>query len=232
MSEAFIVRRAGSGGIADAFAVIAVTYPAGSICTCTNGNKLFKAKDTSGQTLFLIPSAGTWTVSCTDGTETAEEVVVVASRYQVAEITLKYHYWLYCKGKEFDAITGGWNGYNGSSYFSTGKFQKNESDLDIYKTGKQQIAASPAEKIDLTSFATLSVNVLDFTIPKANDGLWITITTAHLYGDTNIKASQLISTAGRACLDISKITGAFYISVRAASNTGVSMCRFDQVYLD
>lgn len=32
MGDAFIVRR---GGMADAFAVIAVAYPEGSVCTCS-----------------------------------------------------------------------------------------------------------------------------------------------------------------------------------------------------
>lgn len=44
------------------FAAIGVTYPEGSTCTCTNGTKTLKAKNTSGQWVFAIPEAGTWTV--------------------------------------------------------------------------------------------------------------------------------------------------------------------------
>ena len=43
-----------SGG-AKAFAVIGVTYPAGSVCTCSDGIKTLKLKDTGGQDFFLIP---------------------------------------------------------------------------------------------------------------------------------------------------------------------------------
>lgn len=66
-----------SGG-AKAFAVIGVTYPAGSTCTCTEGSKTLKLKDTSGQGFFLIPYAGTWTVTATDGTNTKSESITVA----------------------------------------------------------------------------------------------------------------------------------------------------------
>ena len=46
-------------GSAPLFAIIAVTYPSGSICTC--GGKA--AKDTSGYALFNV-KAGTYTVEC------------------------------------------------------------------------------------------------------------------------------------------------------------------------
>lgn len=89
MSESFIVRR-GGGGISDAFAVIAVSYPAGSTCTCTHGSKVLKAKDTSGSYLFMLPEAGDWTVTATDGQKTASKTIVIAERYQVESVTLTY----------------------------------------------------------------------------------------------------------------------------------------------
>lgn len=76
MGEAFIVRR-GGGGTGKLFAAIGVTYPAGSVCTCTMGSKTLTAKDTSGQALFAIPSAGDWTVKAVSGTQTASAVISV-----------------------------------------------------------------------------------------------------------------------------------------------------------
>ena len=53
MGEVFITRRGGSGGgIGEITSAIAVTYPAGSTCTATNGTKILTAKDTSGFALF------------------------------------------------------------------------------------------------------------------------------------------------------------------------------------
>ena len=89
MGDAFIVRR---GGMADAFAVIAVAYPEGSVCTCSKGTKTLRAKDTSGYFLFLLPEAGTWTVSCTDGTKTKSQNVVIQWQYEAQWVQLTYEY--------------------------------------------------------------------------------------------------------------------------------------------
>lgn len=53
----------------DTYAFIAVTYPAGLICTCSYGTTTLTARDTSGKALFSVPSAGTWTVQCYDGAD-------------------------------------------------------------------------------------------------------------------------------------------------------------------
>jgi len=74
-----IGRTNAGGALAKAFAAIAAAYPAGSACTCTNGTKTLKAKDTSGQVLFLIPSAGRWTVSYrADGKSDSRELEITS----------------------------------------------------------------------------------------------------------------------------------------------------------
>ena len=70
-------------------AVIAVTYPSGSVCTCSDGTKTMKAKDTSGKALFNVP-AGEWTVSCTDGSRTTSKTVSITTEGQVESVTLSY----------------------------------------------------------------------------------------------------------------------------------------------
>lgn len=78
-------------GAGRVFSIIAVTYPAGSICTCSNGTKTLKARDTSGKALFNVPSDGTWAVSCTDGTRTAMVDVSITADGQVESVTLMYY---------------------------------------------------------------------------------------------------------------------------------------------
>lgn len=78
-----------SGG-AKAFAVIGAAYPAGSVCTCTNGSKTLNLKDTGGQGFFLIPYAGTWTVTCTDGVNTKAKSVEITSEGQNVSVELSY----------------------------------------------------------------------------------------------------------------------------------------------
>lgn len=72
------------------FAVISVTYPAGSVCTCTKGTKSYKAKNTSGLALFAVPEVGTWTVSCTDGDKTKSASVSITAEGQAENVTLAY----------------------------------------------------------------------------------------------------------------------------------------------
>lgn len=97
MGECFITRR-GGGGTSKAFAVIGVTYPAGSVCTCSDGAKTLSLKDTSGHGFFLIPYAGTWTVTATDGTNTKSESVEITSEGQTVSVDLHYIFYIFKSG--------------------------------------------------------------------------------------------------------------------------------------
>lgn len=88
MGDAFLIKRGGGGKL---FAAISVTYPSGSTCTCTNGSKTLTAKGTGGSYVFYVPEAGTWTVSCTDGTSTASKSVVISNEYQSELVDLSYN---------------------------------------------------------------------------------------------------------------------------------------------
>ena len=88
MGEAFITRRGGG----KPYAAIGVTYPSGSVCTCTNGTLTLTAKDTSGKALFTIPEAGTWTVKAVKGSQTKSRNVSITAENQVATVKLTYDY--------------------------------------------------------------------------------------------------------------------------------------------
>ena len=115
MSECFITRR--GGGTSKVFAVIGVSYPEGSTCTCTDGTKTLKLKDTSGQGIFLIPYAATWTVMCYDGADYGSsenkksENVEITTEGQIENIVLNYQLVL------FDSTTSPSSAFSGS--FST-----------------------------------------------------------------------------------------------------------------
>lgn len=89
MGQALLVRRGGSG-TGNVFAFIVATYPEGSTCTCSKGAKTFTAKGTTIPYVFFIPEAGTWTVTSTDGTETATVDVVISSAGQSESVGLGY----------------------------------------------------------------------------------------------------------------------------------------------
>lgn len=68
---------------------LVVMFPSGSVCTCTNGTKTYRAPNTGGAVFFSIPSIGDWTVSCTDGTRTKSRTVTMAAN-SVVSVTLNY----------------------------------------------------------------------------------------------------------------------------------------------
>ena len=111
-----MVGKTNVGSSGKLFAVIAVTYPAGSVCTCSNGTKTFTAKDTSGKALFNVPSAGTWTVSCTDGSKEKSVDVTITAAGQVESVNLSYALYLYNYGDKCEAVTGGWKQYQYNGY--------------------------------------------------------------------------------------------------------------------
>ena len=85
---------------ADPYAIIGVTYPAGSVCTCADGTRTLTAKDTSGKAVFVIPSAGTWTVTATKGSQTKSAAVEITAEGQVKTVEINFELIL------FDGSTG------------------------------------------------------------------------------------------------------------------------------
>ena len=106
--------------VAAVYAVIGVTYPAGSTCTCTNGSKTLTAKDTSGKALFVIPYAGTWTVKAVNGSKSKSKAVSITAEGQVEVVTLIFETILWEAGADQNIpITGGFD-LNSSSYVTVG----------------------------------------------------------------------------------------------------------------
>ena len=92
-----------SGGAGKPYAVIGVTYPSGSTCTCTNGSKTLKAKDTTGKAIFVIPSAGTWTVKAVSGSKSTSKTVSITAEGQVETVTLTYELYIFKSGSGLTA---------------------------------------------------------------------------------------------------------------------------------
>lgn len=79
-----------SGGV-KLFSVIAVTYPEGSVCTCSDGTTTLKARDTSGKALFNV-TVGEWTVTAktTDGSKEKSVDVTITAAGQVERVDITY----------------------------------------------------------------------------------------------------------------------------------------------
>lgn len=226
MGEAFITRRGGGGKL---YAVIGVEYPAGSECSCSNGTKTLKAKDTSGKWLFAIPEAGTWTVTATDGTNSKSVDVEISEQGQIVSVTLAY--WngeLYDAGNEFEAYTGGFEqyGFPSASVSAGGSISKRESSIAMSVGGKG-VSASTVNKIDLTDFNTLHVNILSNTSAGNRGTLFVASDRT-----TTVSLVDIGGVIGEAILDISGLNGEYYLGVGIYSSVGVNYSlEFNKLWL-
>ena len=92
--------------VAAVYAVIGVTYPSGSTVTCTNGSKTLTAKDTTGKAIFVIPSAGTWTVTAVSGSKSTSKTVSITAEGQVEIVEMTYGLYIFKNGS---GLTSGYS---------------------------------------------------------------------------------------------------------------------------
>lgn len=114
-------------------AAINVSYPAGSILTCTDGSTTLTAGNTTGSWYFTIPNAGNWTVTATSGSNSASQTVSITADGQVEQVVLSYTTYLYVDGDECESISGGWSVGNivpsGYSSYGNATLTKNATNM-------------------------------------------------------------------------------------------------------
>lgn len=71
-------------------ATLNITYPSGSVCVCSDGITTFTAPDTSGTWTCTIPGAGSWTISCSKGSQSKEQSVDVSYEGQIVDVKVAY----------------------------------------------------------------------------------------------------------------------------------------------
>lgn len=146
------------GGSGKLFAVISVTYPAGSICTCTKGSKVLKAKDTSGKALFNVPEAGEWLVECQteDGSKKKSQIVKISEASESFAVVLTYELVLFENGT-YAPETGGWANSKGGSPIENKLLKSSSSCFNHTGTGSVEDSSNVYTKkeIDLSAYSTL-----------------------------------------------------------------------------
>lgn len=181
------------------FAFISVSYPAGSVCTCTMGNKVLKAKNTGGSWVFAVPKAGTWTVTAADGTDTASKDVSITSEGQNPNVVLSYELVLFDNGVDNTPLTGGWIGASGNVITAS---VRGDSEYD-----DSWINVGTILPVNLTGYHTLC-----FTITEK--GGWQTSSyvgaAARGYPGSSYAASVTPS-VGTVSIDISKLSGSYHL---------------------
>lgn len=140
-------------------ATIAVTWPAGSTCTCANGSTVLTAPDTSGSYTFTVTNTGTWTVSCTNGTENASTTVSITADGQSATAKLAYDLRLFDNGDECVSVTGGWTnaGYTYDALLTTPP-EISGGRIQLYGKPGGNTGIGTAQSIDLTGYSKLVID--------------------------------------------------------------------------
>lgn len=203
-----------SGG-GKAFAVIGVNYPEGSTCTCSDGTKTLKLKDTSGQGLFLIPYAGTWTVTATDGTNTKSESVEISTEGQIAEINLAYETYIFKSG---EGVASDWYTSTDSGYPSVNadrlycKFNYSNYGYVTFLT---------ANVLDLTGVETIVFEVVS-SLTDDTYGICSTKTTKPSFEAKTSPEIRDGKTVNFVTVDVSACNGKYYVGLYATRPNGGS----------
>jgi hypothetical protein len=196
-----------SGGGTKLYAAIGVTYPAGSTVTCTNGTKTLTAKTTSGQWVFAIPEAGTWTVTATQGTNTKSQSVSITKEGQFESVELEYQLTLIAPGTAAIAT-----GYTQSG----GTLVQDNTYGNYYKDPlliNPKINVTPYKKIRIKCCAIGNVSATPYS---ANFGLYTATPSLTNYTPaagvsiTDTTAAWGVDKAKEFEVNIANLTGEYY----------------------
>ena len=186
-------------------ATINVTYPEGSVCTATDGVTTLTAPDTSGTWECVVPNAGTWTVSCTDGDDTDSADASIAEDGQSASVVLLYELYLIKDGvPAADFFT--YSEYSGIS------FNIRTSDGYYLITPSGAGYHTVYTNADLARYSALHIDG-ELIIDNTNDyslAIWNNNTTA-VSRSARIAYSKL--TTSGASLDVSAYSGVYKFGI-------------------
>lgn len=221
-------------------ATISVTYPATSTCVVTNSSGQTVASDTNTGSstktwTATVGATGTYTVTATatDGSgKSKSQSVSIKAAGQVESVSLSYKIYLYNKGDECTDITGGWVGKNVGTYYGIGTFTKNPNSATASIVKMQSIWACTNNKISLTDANTIHANILsvDNTVPNK---IATILAIATELNDTHTAITSLSNgQTGDVSIDVSNITGDYYLYFYVASETNSASITFDEVYME
>lgn len=207
-------------------ATINITYPAGSTCTATDGTTTLTAPDTSGTWACVVPNAGTWTVTATDGEDSASKDATITADGQSKSLTINYQTFLYNAGDQCTDLTGGWEVSNLSGGASGSVLEDalvlGNSSMTVRTSvfGGSVVygAANTVNLIDLTNISTIK-----FTISNVSDSTYLEHCYVGVYRakpskfyDDVFAAKVEAKSVGQHTLDVSNLTSG-YVAVRVNS---------------
>lgn len=223
----------GGGGRSLAFAYIRVSYPAGGTVRCTDGRKIFVAKDTTGTYVFGVPYAATWTITLTASGSTSSQNVVITSQYQVENVAISIWNGVAYDdtGNEYTSVTGGWgapenitppSGSIYAGYFSHTTYDNKYVMIIAPKpysvSTKGYYFAQTQNKVDVTLFNKMSFTAAAGSSYPVDVMLYLSNSKSGEMGQVAFAGWYERNVRGEFAefnKDISNITGAYYITLAA-----------------
>ena len=211
---------------------INVVYPAGSTCTISNGSKTYTAPSTGGYWECDVDSAGTWTVTATNGPQSASQSVSITASGQTAGVTLAYDYKIFNAGGAVD-YSGGWTGLGNQTVIGTDI----QCYVDYSWAGCQAFTNAA---FDVSNYTKLNVNVSAVSAirDQASFGLSRSKPNTVMWNDSftnkdNCAAILAITSTGVKTLDISGLSGNFYFwtGQNGTGREGKSGFTIDRIWL-
>lgn len=208
--------------IKDAYAIILVEYPAGSICTCSKGTEILKAGNTYGAWAFGVNSAGTWTLTCTNGEKSITKDIVISEQYQCVSHTLVYKRVLFdasnITGWSTDLNVGGYGKatYDESGFQLTGSAAVGGDAVAYWVRGRTSNHISRADSTKLcitTSLVSVGNGIKLFASNSLPSG-WL--------NSQSYDAEVSISEVGNTILDISSLGDSLYFGVIVSGNSKIN----------
>lgn len=226
-------------GASKPYAIIGVTYPFGSTCTCTNGTRTLTAKDTTGKALFVIPAAGTWTVKAVKGSQSASKAVKITAEGQVATVVLAYEFVIYEAGS-FGKNSAGTAFDVGSNDDNNASSITKNSAYMLWKCGAWAVCTFYiTPKFSCAGYKTLKISLTNAStvLDSSSKGSW-GLKSSNSYDNndfvaqtnfTSLSGSQTLS------LDVSNVgSTAYYIAMYfyTMQNTGSFSARVTKIWLE
>lgn len=149
--------------------------------------------------------------------------------------------YLYNTGDECTSITGGWSAY---AYKQSGASSAVEATAPTVSRGSSSMTVRhnsswegykhgvvlTNNSVDVTNFSTLSINVTAYTLSASNEGLRLILTKTKGNGFSIIASCSLDST-GVKTVNISSISGNYYVGIFGGGTNDPVSATFNKVYL-
>lgn len=217
-------------------ASIAVTYPEGSTCTCSDGTTTLTAPDTSGSYTFTIPNVGTWTVNYTQGEDSDSRTVAITTNGQ--SITIDFSRLVLFSATE--PYYGTWEANTWASSGSTGT--RYEPALTVGDALEYTVPADAGTKtggiannlpIDLSKYKTMHIKM--YSSKKTSSILTLTSGLIDQYenGFTWLVLSKECSTTEQEyTYDLSNVDTTGYVFLGYWQNSAGFTVTVTEVYLE